>query len=80
MKIREICMRITAGYAAGQSGMDDVMLPHLVALADRAETIRKLFDAAEELRAWNWFDENPAAVPNLPEAKAEMLRALKEAC
>lgn len=47
--IAATCRAIQAGYAAGKSGMDDDMLPHLIDLGDQADEILALEQRAAEL-------------------------------
>lgn len=83
-RLARLCQPIIDGYAAEKSGMDDDMVPHLVSLADEAETIqateRELLRAHAALRAvLSVFDCNGNRNPERNPLEAGALRAVYDA-
>ena len=71
-KIADTCQAILAGYAAGQSGMDEPMLNHLVELGDHAELILKMRELFfESLDSWEGEEDS------VKDEHAELIAAMQ---
>lgn len=83
-RLTGLCQPIIDGYAAEKSGLDDDMVPHLVALADEAASIqameRELLRAHSALRAvLSVFDCNGNRDPERNPLESAALRAVYDA-